>query len=214
MPVMAQQPNRLTFSLQAAGSSYIYWIDRFYNSSGTFNFAGTSTVEDYVGPNPPPFPVYLLEEGSIHAAGGLSVKWTTNDGSHHEIRVSLFSAEETSGPYYMLEEGDPNHPWGLCGWFQPYPLTYKGWHIHDGIREKISGSASILAGSHLKAPDGSDTEVDKWWVMWTYLEIDGNLVGILFTELTLPHWCYTQSPPYQYAYVPAAQTLTAQIRLI
>lgn len=211
MPVMAQQSNRLTFTLHAVGSSYIYWIDRFYNSTGIFDFGGTSMVEEYVGPPQPPFPAYTFEEGSVHAAGVLSVEWTTNDGSHHELRVSLFSVEETSGVYFMLEEADPTHPWGLCGWFQPIPLTYRGWHIHDGIKEKISGTASILAAPHLKAPDYSGTTVRKWWIIWTFLELDGYSVGIYFTELTIPHWYYGDG---QYAYVPAAKVLIVEMRLI
>lgn len=213
MPALAEQPNRLTFSLHAMGSSYIYWIDRFYNSSGASNFAGTSMVEEgIIGGSP--FPVYILEEGTVHAAGNLYVTWTTNDGSQHELIVSLFNTEETSGGYYMLEEGDPTHPWGLCGMFLPtyyHPLTFKGWHIYEGIKEKISGATGIVAGCHLKAPDGSGTTVDKWWIIWTYLEIHGNLVAIQFTELTLPNWSHGEG---EISYVPAAQTLTVQIRLI
>lgn len=207
-PVMAQQSNRLTFTLHAVGSSYIYWIDRFYNSTGILNFAGTSIVEEAEGL---PFPAYSFKVGSVHAAGGLSVKWTTDDGSYHELWLSLFSVEETSGWYFMLEEADPTHPWGLCGWFQPYPLTYRGWHIHDGIKEKISGTAMILAAPHLKAPDYSGMAVRKWWIIWTFLELDGYLVGIYFTELTIPHWYYGDG---QIAYVPAAKVLIVEMRLI
>jgi hypothetical protein len=209
MPVMAKQSNRLVFTLHAKGSSIINWSGTFYNSTGIFNFAGTSIVEEIdVGY---PFPAYELEEGSVHAAGDLRVKWITDDGSHHELIVGLFRAEETSGLYGVSEEAFGDDPWGICGWFQPYPLTYKGWYIHDGIKGKISGTASILSACQTKAPDYSGELVDKWWIIWTFLEIDGNMVGVYFTELTLPHWYYGNG---QAAYVPAAQKLAVQIRLI
>jgi hypothetical protein len=192
----------------------MFWSDTLYVAEGVFNFAGTSLAEETEEYG---FPVYILEEGSVHAAGKLRVKWTTNDGSHHEIRVSLFSAEETSGLYCVSENAFGDDPWGICSMFffpDPsinHPLTYQGWYIHDGIKEEISGEVSILAACQTKDPDYSGTIVDKWWIIWTFLEIDGNLVGVQFTELTIPHWYYGSG---QVAYVPAAQVLKVQTRLI
>jgi hypothetical protein len=211
VPVAAKQRNRLVFTLHAKGSSIISWIDTLYNSSGILNFAGTSLAEEIEGYD---FPAYTIEIGSVNAAGALRVEWTTNDGSHHKLSLSLFSAEETSGLYGVSKEAFGDDPWGMCGLFEPYPLTYKGWDIHDGVKEKISGTASMLVACQLKAPDYSGNLVDKWWIVWTFLEIDGNLVGVSFTELTIPNWCYGSSPNWQYAYVPAAQDLTVRIRAI
>lgn len=208
MPVMAQQSNRLVFTLHAKGSSIMFWSGTLYVAEGVFNFAGTSLAEETEEYG---FPVYILEEGSVHAAGDLFVKWTADDGSHHEIRVSLFGAEETFGPYFMFDQAIGTDPFGICGWFNPQNLTYQGQHIHDGIKEEISGEVSILAACQTKDPDYSGTIVDKWWIIWTFLEIDGNLVGVQFTELTIPHWYYGSG---QVAYVPAAQVLKVQTRLI
>lgn len=211
MPVMAQQSNRLVFMLHAEGSSTVIWGSTLFYSDGVFNFAGTSLGEEIEGYE---FPAYTLEEGSVHAAGDLWVKWTTNDGNHHEIRVTLLNTKETSGLYGVSDEAFGDDPWGMCGLFEPYPLTYRGWLIHDGIKEKISGTASILAACQLKAPDYSGDPVNKWWLVWTFLEIDGNMIGVQFTELTIPNWWYGEPPNYQQAYVPAAQKLNVRIRVI
>ena len=208
MPVMAQQSNRLVFTLHAKGSNIVFWGDTLHHSEGIFNFAGTSSAEEIEGYG---FLAYTIEEGSVHAAGNLRAIWTTDDGSHHELRVSLFSAEETSGLYGVSEEAFGDDPWGICVWFQPYPLTYQGWYIHDGVKEKISGAASMLVACQTKSPDYSGTIVDKWWIIWTFLEIDDNLVGVHFTELILPHWYYGDG---LWAYVPAAKKLIVQISLV
>jgi len=212
MPVMAQQSNRLVFTLHAEGSSLVVWSDgwfgqilEWYVAEGVFNFAGTSLVEETEEYE---FPVYILEEGSVHAAGNLYIEWIADDGSHHELKLRLFGTEETSGGYFMEEEGDPTHPWGLCGMFIPQPFTYQGWHTHDGIREGISGNAGVLAGCHTKAPDYTGTLIEKWWIVWVWLEIDGNIVAVQFAELAF--WWY----PGQWIWVPAAQVLEVQIRLI
>jgi len=155
---MAEQVSRLTFTLHVKGSSIIFWDNTLQYSTGSFNFAGTSLAEEIEGYG---FPAYTIEEGSVYAAGDLYVKWTTNDGSCHELRVSLLSAKETSGGYAVSEVAFGDDPFGICGWFQPYPLTYKGWHVQDGIKEKISGTVSILATYNSKAPDYSGTIVDK-----------------------------------------------------
>jgi len=197
--------------LHVKGSSIIFWDNTLQYSTGSFNFAGTSLAEEIEGYG---FPAYTIEEGSVYAAGDLYVKWTTNDGSCHELRVSLLSAKETSGGYAVSEVAFGDDPFGICGWFQPYPLTYKGWHVQDGIKEKISGTVSILATYNSKAPDYSGTIVDKWWSIWIFLEIDGSQVGVEFTELAIPNWYYGSPPDWQQAYVPAAQTLKFQIRLI
>jgi hypothetical protein len=215
--VMAERPNRLLFDLHVTGSGFLYWgaaviapefgfgeLEYFtFFDGGVLNFAGSGLAAEVESGYPPPFPpyAYILQEGSVHAAGHLLVKWAYGE-NNYELNLMLSSTEETVGSYIPLPDPIPppteDNPHGFVGssfgvGFNPdkdFPenmdpqyatLRYRGWYIVDNVRQKIAGKAWLSVGFFTNHPDYPWPKI--WRSAGLALRIGDTYATIGFAEL-------------------------------